>query len=599
MTRRRVALAATAAFIASLGCTGPAAATEPVPKATCRAGDSPETGLQGQVPVADRASGRAAQGYWCNLEMLGSYVEPGRVDVTHGVVGAWATLDTYEHCAYFGDSAIGQVPTVAEPAGGVIVVDIADPRHPRQTAYLSTPAMQAPWEALRVNARRGLLVADRNGSHALDVYSVSQDCEHPRLLFSGDMPDALGHEGYFAPDGRTFYMADGATGHLYPIDLTDPRHPKQLAAWSFDGAQGFHGGSVSNDGNTAYQCEYTDPGSVRVLDVSGAQSRRSLALPKTLAQIPLPNDKWCQATYPVTYHGRPYLLQYGETSQERCPQSFTDSLQNMSGDVSNFDYPRIIDIADRQHPTIVASLRTEVDEPANCPLIQGDISPRSVTFAQFAGGGGAVFGYDDHHCSPDRLDDPTILACGQFLSGLRIYDIHEPLHPRELAYYSKGTVSVADQTVDDAVSRPVVLTDRGLVVWTTEFTGLHIASFEGRVWPPAGAACGHADDYYFAQYNPRSPCFSPAPVPRPSRRPCVSRRLLSISLRNPRGDRIVSARVYINGRSVRAVRLRGGHRWRVDLRGRPKASFRVRVVARTRKGHRLRSERRYRVCARQ
>src|SRR5205807_925833 len=133
---------------------------------------------------------------------------------------------------------------------------------------------------------------------------------------------------------------------------------------------------------------------------------------------------------------------------------------------------------------------------------------------------------------------------------LRIYDIRDPLHVRELAYFNKGTVSTTDQTVDDAISRPVVLTDQGLVYWTTEFSGFHVASFEGGVWPPADAACGQADDYFFAQYNPGSPCFSRQPITLPSARRCASRRLFSIFLRNPRGDRIVSARVFVNGRSV-------------------------------------------------
>ena len=71
-------------------------------------------------------------------------------------------------------------------------------------------------------------------------------------------------------------------------------------------------------------------------------------------------------------------VQYGENSQTRCPQSFTDSLQSMDSDVSNFSYPHIVDMADERHPRVVSGLRIEVDEPANCPLIQGDISPRSV-----------------------------------------------------------------------------------------------------------------------------------------------------------------------------------------------------------------------------
>src|SRR3954470_12062060 len=161
----------------------PAPAPAAVPKAKCRPNDSVETGLQGQVPVADRASGRAAEHYWCNIDLLGSQ---GRaVDPAHNTVSAWATLDTYDHCAYYGDSA-GNEST----PGGEVVVDISDPAHPKQTAYLTSTAMQSGWESTRVNAKRGLLVSDRNASQALDVYDISKDCTQPKLLFSGEMPNA-------------------------------------------------------------------------------------------------------------------------------------------------------------------------------------------------------------------------------------------------------------------------------------------------------------------------------------------------------------------------------------------------------------------------
>src|SRR5947209_14952662 len=44
-----------------------------LPLAHCQPGDLTETGLQGQVPRTDRADGRAAQGYNCNLRLLSSY----------------------------------------------------------------------------------------------------------------------------------------------------------------------------------------------------------------------------------------------------------------------------------------------------------------------------------------------------------------------------------------------------------------------------------------------------------------------------------------------------------------------------------------------
>src|SRR3954465_11551436 len=154
-----------------------------VPRAICRAGDRPETGLQGQVPWPDRVSGRAALGYSCNLREAGG-AGAVREDPAQQRLSAWANFDTYGHCAYYGDGN-----------DGTVVVDVSDPAKPVQTAHLEGGAMAGPWESLRVNARRGLLVADYmapirsiagnpSAPSPFDVYDVSGDCAHPRRLFS-------------------------------------------------------------------------------------------------------------------------------------------------------------------------------------------------------------------------------------------------------------------------------------------------------------------------------------------------------------------------------------------------------------------------------
>ena len=77
---------------------------------------------------------------------------------------------------------------------------------------------------------------------------------------------------------------------------------------------------------------------------------------------------------------------------------------------------------------------------------------------------------------------------------------------------------------------------------------------------------------------------------------CVSRRSFVIRLpRVRRGDRLVRARVLVNGRQVRTLRGRR-LRARVNLRGLPRGLFRVTVVARTRRGRTIRQTRRYRTC---
>src|SRR3954451_9754193 len=160
--------------------------------AQCGPNDRPETGLQGQIPMADRVSGRSVEGYSCNLTEVGFMPS-----------SSFANFDTYKDCAYYSDT-IGA--TNAE--GGTVVVDVSDPRKPVQTAYLTQRAAANAGESLRVNIRRGLLVADRyylapgvsnvdapDPNRSLDVYDISKACTHPKLLGCVVMPSSLGHEG--------------------------------------------------------------------------------------------------------------------------------------------------------------------------------------------------------------------------------------------------------------------------------------------------------------------------------------------------------------------------------------------------------------------
>jgi hypothetical protein len=105
-------------------------------------------------------------------------------------------------------------------------------------------------------------------------------------------------------------------------------------------------------------------------------------------------------------------------------------------------------------------------------------------------------------CTVDRLHDPTILACANFGSGLRVFDIRDPRHPRELAYYNLGTLSPTDPTIDYAGARPVIRRDLGQIWWVTVYGGLHIAQFAPGVWPfPDDRQCIDPTDYYARQYD--------------------------------------------------------------------------------------------------
>ena len=225
-----------------------------VDKAKCQPGDQVETALQGQIPQADRISGRAAQGYICNLKIIGKLQTRG-----------WISLDTYGDCAYFSDTQ-GSADT------GTLAVDVSDPTHPTKTAYLTEKGMGNTWESMKVNYPRGLLAAGHDQINTLSVYDVRTDCRHPRLLFNGDMPTGVGHEGTYSPDGRTYYMTAYGS-HVSPIDLDDPTHPVELAECDDPFCQ-IHGGSISEDGTRGYFAQVNSPDGLAVVDTTEIQARK-------------------------------------------------------------------------------------------------------------------------------------------------------------------------------------------------------------------------------------------------------------------------------------------------------------------------------------
>jgi predicted acyl esterase len=81
----------------------------------------------------------------------------------------------------------------------------------------------------------------------------------------------------------------------------------------------------------------------------------------------------------------------------------------------------------------------------------------------------------------------------------------------------------------------------------------------------------------------------------PSARRCASRRRFRVHVRAPAGEKLRTATLYVGGR--RAARVRAPRRTSVvDLRGLPRGTVRVRIVVRTRSGHRFSAVRRYRTC---
>lgn len=371
-----------------------------VDQANCRPGDQVETGLQGDVPLEDRRSRRSTAGYNCNIDLVGQYQG----------LGAGPVSPTYENCAYIAST----FPTnLFGPDAGVHVVDVSDPVNPVRTAVLTEPAMVGgTWESMKVHEGRGLLVATGVGmivgAGYMSIYDISQDCAHPRLLNTTtgsmlNMPIPITtHEGDFSPDGNTYWASGVAPGYVSAVDISDPTQP--MVVWGGLTGVEAHGMGFTPDGNTMYLANL---GGLTIIDVSAVQNR----VPRTVIGHPLPHigqKFWTdgfinQHSIYATYAGEPHLFTVDEGG---------------SGGVKLFD------IADRANPKWRTSAKLEI----NLPQHQDRWTSSSA--------GNGAFGYDAHYCRLDRPDDPRLMACSWIQSGIRVFDVRDPDHFKEVAYYN-------------------------------------------------------------------------------------------------------------------------------------------------------------------
>ena len=438
----------------------PAADPGPVPLtvpkvASCSAGDKPEAALQGQVPAALRQAGYT--GFNCNLKLVGQYAGEG---------GNWSSatfVDGAGHtCAYHSTAAptdaLGN-PIPGRTTPGVPVIDISNRAAPTRVSSLTTPAMLDPWESLRVNYRRQILIADNGqnggGGPEVDIYDLSGDCRTPQLLGSisvaagnnGGVTPArgpIGHEGNIAPDGLTYYIGDLRSDMYHAVDISNTTKPRLIS--SFDMRTGPlvggrpHGLSVSNDGTRAYfaslyipvngPAEVADPNAPQpngfyIIDTSQVQARTPNAQMPLIASVSFKDGSVAQHTIPATIGGKSYIVMVDEGGSAGLATP-TNSLGACNAGLTPFPMARIYDISNETQPKLVSKLMLEIHDVKNCAQVLPDIV------------GLSSFTYGAHYCSLDNRDNATLLVCGYMNSGLRAFDIRNPERPREVAYYNPG-----------------------------------------------------------------------------------------------------------------------------------------------------------------
>ena len=492
-----LAVSCIAVFASDVSAAPPSSAPIPltVPKATCGLNDHPETGLQGQVPAALRNN---FQGFNCNLELIGQSKGDGANWQTTEFRNGQARI-----CAYHGTS----FSTVNRTHLGVPVIDITDPTNPTPATYLTTTSMLDPWESLKVNERRQLLAADNGhnggGGPEIDIYDVSNDCTSPQLLSSiavgkadgstGTPAPVIGHEGAWAPDGLTYYGGDLRNRQYYAVETTDPTAPKLITTWK-PGIANVHGMSISDDGTRGYFVSLgnvtgaglTDPSvpalnGLLIYDLSDIQARVPNPQARLISKLLWKDGSVAQHTIPVKIGGKPYVIFVDEGGSGGGTSAAQQAAACAAG-LPPFPMARIIDIGDETNPKIASRLALEIHNPANCALVQPDLV------------GLAIFTYGSHYCSVDNKHHATTLACGYFNSGIRVFDIRDPLRPKEIAYYNPAGTTLPSPGSNhlfqwhpgspDWCSAQVHLDHARGTLWTTcQDNGLLTLKFTNGVWP--------------------------------------------------------------------------------------------------------------------
>jgi hypothetical protein len=415
----------------------PAAGRSP---ALCGRDDTPETGLQGDVPLADQQSGRAEQGYNCGLAVVG-----------HNDLGGLAGGDlTYaDHCAY------------VKATGGIKIIDVSDATAPAVVGTLPLTVTSENIHAVKA-PDRSLLVAGGAPSAAGQpipayVWDV-QNCTNPVLLgtvgFPGLSPgnpavQSQIHNIELTPDAKKIY------GSL-PMQVADISNLANPATWTVQGFQcalaaqappGFSGFLFSQArfalefpecaNLLGHEFEFNAAGTRMYIggQMSGTSATQldplhrpwHTELQLRVVDITVWPPQIIGFVEPASGHGvrratiggKPFLL----NSNENVNPDF----RTVNGCHSDQDLIRgaaqafLTDISDETALQVVSELELAINDPANCAA-QLDSRVRASI----------------HYAMLNDPDDTTFAMVSMGNAGLRVFDVRDPQAPIEMAYWNPG-----------------------------------------------------------------------------------------------------------------------------------------------------------------
>jgi hypothetical protein len=171
-----------------------------------------------------------------------------------------------------------------------------------------------------------------------------------------------------------------------------------------------------------------------------------------------------QTPLPVTIGHHPYVVEVDEFASAGGPLPSADPKANVGA-------ARIIDIGDLRHPRVVSNIRLAVQMPRGRAASIND-----------PGANNSLQGYAGHYCAVPQRDDPGIVACSFITSGLRVFDIRDPFHPKELAYFT-APFQPGSTAGNYAMSAPAFDPGHSQIWYSDGNQGFFAVRLTNGVWP--------------------------------------------------------------------------------------------------------------------
>ena len=339
---------------------------------------------------------------------------------------------------------------------GTTIVDVSDPKKPRQLAQLTIAQGLHSHKAIGKN---GIMLINhevdpavkvpeiRNLTGGLGIYDVS-DPGKPKLI---TFWACKGHGVHrFTFDGRYAYISptmDGYTTNIVVIlDLKDPAKPEEVGRWWMPG-QWTAGGETrpwKERGATEPRCHHPIRmgdrlyvsywhGGGHILDISDMSKPKAVSSIDWSPPFPWPTHSLVPIPFPI--HGQRWML---VADEDVVPKALAEPCLMPAA-------LWMVNITDEKKPFVVSSYQVEG--------LDGKVHPLQTGCHQ-----------------PVEHIRGMEVPCAWFNQGLRILDISNPRCMKEVASYLPDPAPGHKKVV----SNDVFQDDRGLIYLIDRYRGLHI-----------------------------------------------------------------------------------------------------------------------------